>query len=114
MKAVIELDVPEWQINQNVAVYFPDTMMKHGVCKPEKRYIMDEKDNGMTAFGVWLSYMLKEYRISQTDFAKIMNVSRCTVHRWIHEDGGPTIKVMNKILGYFKCHMTIIPDSNVF
>ena len=35
MKAVIRLDVPDWQIGQNVTVYFPDTMVKHGVC--EKR-----------------------------------------------------------------------------
>jgi len=33
MKAVIELDVPNWQIGQDVAVYFPDTMMKHGKCE---------------------------------------------------------------------------------
>ena len=33
MKAVIELDVPEWQIGQDVSVYFPDTMLKHGRCE---------------------------------------------------------------------------------
>lgn len=33
MKAVIELDVPEWQIGQDVSVYFPDTMVKHGKCE---------------------------------------------------------------------------------
>ena len=33
MKAVIELDVPEWQIGQDVTVIFRDTMVKHGVCK---------------------------------------------------------------------------------
>jgi len=33
MKAVIELDVPEWQIGQDVSVYFPDTMLKHGKCE---------------------------------------------------------------------------------
>ena len=33
MKAVIELDVPDWQIEQDVTVYFPDTMMKHGKCE---------------------------------------------------------------------------------
>ena len=33
MKAVINLDVPEWQIGQPVSVYFPDTMMKKGVCE---------------------------------------------------------------------------------
>lgn len=33
MKAVIKLDVPEWQIGQDVSVYFPDTMLKHGKCE---------------------------------------------------------------------------------
>lgn len=33
MKAVIYLDVPDWQIGQNVSVYFQDTMMKHDKCE---------------------------------------------------------------------------------
>ena len=33
MKAVIELDVPEWQIGQDVSVYFPDSMLKKGKCE---------------------------------------------------------------------------------
>lgn len=33
MKAVIQLDVPDWQIGQDVSVYFPDTMLKHGKCE---------------------------------------------------------------------------------
>lgn len=33
MKAVIQLDVPNWQIGQDVSVYFPDTMLKHGKCE---------------------------------------------------------------------------------
>jgi len=36
MKAVIEIDVPEWQIGQDVTVIFKDTMVKRGVC--EKRF----------------------------------------------------------------------------
>lgn len=36
MKAVIYLDVPEWQIGQDVTVYFPDTMIKHSECKAVK------------------------------------------------------------------------------
>lgn len=36
MKAVIYIDVPEWQIGQNVSVYFPDTMLKHGICEAVK------------------------------------------------------------------------------
>lgn len=33
MKAIIQLDIPDWQIGQDVTVYFPDTMMKHGKCE---------------------------------------------------------------------------------
>ena len=33
MKAVIELDVPEYQIGQLVTVYFKDTMCKKGTCE---------------------------------------------------------------------------------
>lgn len=35
MKAVIKLDVPDWQIGQEVTVYFKDTMMKKGLCEME-------------------------------------------------------------------------------
>ena len=37
MKAIIRLDVPEWQIGQEVKVYFPDTMCVKGICKDEER-----------------------------------------------------------------------------
>ena len=29
-KAIIELNVPEWQIGQEVSIYFPDSMVVHG------------------------------------------------------------------------------------
>lgn len=35
MKAAIYIDVPEWQIGQDVTVIFRDTMVQHAVC--EKR-----------------------------------------------------------------------------
>lgn len=39
MKAVIYLDVPEWQIGQPVHVFFKDTMEKHGICEAEARIV---------------------------------------------------------------------------
>jgi rubrerythrin len=36
VKAVIKLDVPEWQIGQQVTVYFKDTMCKIGICEAEQ------------------------------------------------------------------------------
>lgn len=35
MKALIKLNVPEWQIGQDVNVYFPDTMMQKSVCEAD-------------------------------------------------------------------------------
>lgn len=32
-KAVIRLDVPDWQIGSEVSVYFKDTMLKKGTCE---------------------------------------------------------------------------------
>ena len=40
MRVIIELDVPEWQIGKQVEVFFPDTMMKKGVCE-----LLKEQDN---------------------------------------------------------------------
>ena len=39
MKAVIKLDVPEFQIGEEVSVYFKDTMYKKGICEQEKEII---------------------------------------------------------------------------
>ena len=36
MKAVIEVDVPEYQIGQDVSVYFKDTMCVKSVCKKKQ------------------------------------------------------------------------------
>lgn len=44
MKAVIRLDVPEWQIGQEVHVIFRDTMEKHGICDAEQPQIVRCKD----------------------------------------------------------------------
>lgn len=33
MKAIIEVDVPEFQIGQEVSIYFKDTMYIHSICK---------------------------------------------------------------------------------
>lgn len=33
MKAIVLLDVPDYQIGQPVSIYFKDTMVKHGICE---------------------------------------------------------------------------------
>jgi hypothetical protein len=45
LKAVVKLDVPEWQLWQPVTVYFRDTMKKTGVCKPEQAAVEPRKEN---------------------------------------------------------------------
>ena len=49
MNAVIYLDVPDWQIGQDVSIYFPDTMVKHCKCEllkeqeaVEPKFVMNE------------------------------------------------------------------------
>lgn len=32
-KSIIRLEVPAWQIGKEVSVYFPDSMVKHGICE---------------------------------------------------------------------------------
>ena len=36
MKAIIEIDVPDYQIGQEVSIYFKDTMMKKAVVQEPK------------------------------------------------------------------------------
>lgn len=36
VRAVIKLEVPEYQIDQPVTVYFKDTMRKYGICDREQ------------------------------------------------------------------------------
>lgn len=37
-KAIIELEVPEWQIGQEVSIYFKDTMHVRAVCREADEY----------------------------------------------------------------------------
>ena len=55
MKAVVELDVPEWQIGQDVSVYFPDTMLEHGKCKLLKEQEAVKPKTEPSAKGFWYS-----------------------------------------------------------
>lgn len=43
MKAVIYLDVPEWQVDQDVTIFFPDTMVQHAKCELLKEEKEEEK-----------------------------------------------------------------------
>jgi len=47
MKAIIKLDVPEYQIGQEVSIYFKDTMMIKGVVmqEPKQNIGVYEREN---------------------------------------------------------------------
>lgn len=45
MKAIIKLDLPEYQIGQEVNIYFKDTMMIKGVVQESKTDILDKIRN---------------------------------------------------------------------
>lgn len=57
MKAIIQLDVPEWQIGQEVSVYFPDTMQQKAKCELLKESDITEED---FHFGDWLKAEMKK------------------------------------------------------
>ena len=54
MKVIIKLDVPDWQIGQEVSVYFPDTMWKKGICEAEHKGMWIVLDNCANA-GIYCS-----------------------------------------------------------
>lgn len=37
MKAIIQIDVPDYQIGQEVSIYFKDTMMIKGIVQEQSR-----------------------------------------------------------------------------
>ena len=39
VRAVIKLEVPEYQIGQPVTIYFKDTMQKFGICDKEQESV---------------------------------------------------------------------------
>lgn len=47
MKAIIEVDIPDYQIGQEVSIYFKDTMMIKGVVQEPKKDRVKTKLNGV-------------------------------------------------------------------
>lgn len=63
VRAVIKLEVPEYQIGQPVTIYFKDTMQKFGICdkEQEKKLIKLHKKHTFTfrrndIFSMWRVY----------------------------------------------------------
>lgn len=47
MKAIIKLDVPDWQIGKKVSVYFPDSMVSNSICEIDNMEWIKDNQLGM-------------------------------------------------------------------
>ena len=65
MKAVIRLDVPDWQIGQPVTVFFKDTMQKNGFCEKEQEETVEYSKNDLEK--------VKPYSISSSSVCLLNN-----------------------------------------
>ena len=86
MKAVIRLDVPEYQIGKEVSVFFQDTMVKKALCEQVEYRVETQQliDHIKTAIDV-------------DDWAKVMVEERLTEYEKINQ-------MMQLIAGYLpKC-----------
>lgn len=68
MKAVIKLDVPDWQIGEDVSVYFPDTMCKRGVCEKDELIRCGECHNFVKMAETYGNCELRIALMHETDF----------------------------------------------
>lgn len=56
MKAIIEVDVPDYQIGQEVSIYFKDTMMKKGIVQEPKTGHWDSRTCKCSECGYQIAY----------------------------------------------------------
>lgn len=47
MKAIIRLNVPDWQIGKKVSVYFPDSMILNSICEIDNKEWIKDNQFGM-------------------------------------------------------------------
>lgn len=50
MNAIIKLNVPEFQIGQEVSIYFPDTMMQKGIVEKDRTGYWETWDETVEVF----------------------------------------------------------------
>lgn len=67
MTAVIKLDIPDYQIGQEVSVYFKDTMCIKGVCQGDSTIEELEKIKGRLEVAMWYNRRDKEYCLELID-----------------------------------------------
>ena len=87
MKAVIELDVPEWQIGQEVTVYFPDTMQKRAVCEKKPEAIQPEIDKLLRNKQRHIDKLQAECSELKHKFLEKTRIVRCRDCKYWHNHG---------------------------
>ena len=91
MKTAIYLDVPEWQIGQEVSVYFPDSMQKKGKCEPlkeqDERYTWVKPEDRMPdTDGVCL--IITDNGIGMVEYhSETKQFDGYTDHGWVKMEG---------------------------
>lgn len=50
VRAVIEVDVPEWEIGERATIYFPDTMQTTGICRVIDPKLYPTNDKGQLVY----------------------------------------------------------------
>ena len=48
--AIIRIKVPEWQIGEEVKIYFKDTMYISGICEPDYSCCHDDAEDNYESF----------------------------------------------------------------
>lgn len=58
-------------------------------------------------FAAWLTKTMRDKRVTQTEIADAVGVTRQAVNNWLHDRGIPSNDVIPKLAGYF----SVTPDS---
>lgn len=85
MKAIIKLDVPEFEIGQIVRVYFTDSAVMCGMCEPASRWV-SVKDRLPDRDGQYL-VCLNQTHLMVVSFAKKLEEVDCEVFAGRDEPG---------------------------
>lgn len=62
-------------------------------------------------FDLWLKDALSKKGMIQSDLCRDMYFTRACVSSWVNGRRTPPINTMEDILGYFGCHIEIVPND---